>query len=148
MNLPKNTEVKTDTGPSSVSTSKASSGIFTATVAILRDEWNEMTGFSVQYVQNSSSEAKPAFVDEERMLLGYTNTEGMPQERAMRFFHFSNWENIPGRIIVNGDQRILRYADGQDKSFISGFTFIADTPLADSNYLGLRMVEGMFMPEG
>jgi hypothetical protein len=133
---------------SSVTRSGASLDVFTATVAILRNEWKEMIGFSAQYMESDASDAQIVFVDEERMLLGYTNAEEKRQERAMRFFHFSNWINIPGRIIVSDDQRIRKNFDGQEKSFVSGFTFIADAPLTDSNYLGLRMVEGMFMPEG
>ncbi|MCG6859793.1 MAG: hypothetical protein LJE70_00660 [Chromatiaceae bacterium] len=148
MNSTKKSKVKTDTASSSVTMSGASSGVFTATVAIVRDEWKEMIGFAVRYMESDASDAQTIFVDEERMLLGYTNAEGKPQEMAMRFFHFSNWLNIPGRIIVSDDLRIRRNVDGQDKSFVSGFTFIADTPLTDANYLGLRMVEGMFMPEG
>ncbi len=148
MNSTKKSKGKADTGSSSVTRSGASSDVFTATVAILRDEWEEMIGFSVQYMESDASDIQTVFVDEERMLLGYTNAEGKRQERAMRFFHFSNWINIPGRIIVSDDQQIRRNVDGQEKSFVSGFTFVADAPLTDADYLGLRMVEGMFMPEG
>ena len=107
-----------------------------------------MIGFSVQYMESDAADTQTVFVDEQRMLLGYTSAEGKPHERAMRFFHFSNWINIPGRIIVSDDQRIRRNVDRHEKSFVSGFTFMADAPLTDANYLGLRMVEGMFMPEG
>jgi hypothetical protein len=107
-----------------------------------------MIGFSVQYKESKAADAQTVFVDEERMLLGHTSADGTSQERAMRFFHFSNWANIPGRIIVRDEQRILRNVDDQEKSFVSGFTFLADASLTDANYLGLRMVEGMFIPEG
>ena len=107
-----------------------------------------MIGFSVRYLERDAFNAQAVFVDEQRMLLGHTNAEGKPQERAMRFFYFSNWTNIPGRIIVNDDQRIRRNVDGKEKSFVSGFTFLGDAPITDADYLGLRMVEGMFMPEG
>ena len=80
--------------------------MFTATVAVLRDEWKEMIGFSVKYMESGASDAQTVFVDEQRMLLGYTDAEGKPQERAMRFFHFSNWINIPGRIIVSDDREL------------------------------------------
>jgi len=143
-----NSTKKTDTESSSETLSGAPSHAFTATVAILRDEWKEMIGFSVRYMECDTFAMRPVFVDEKRMLLGYTNVDGTPQERAMRFFHFSNWINIPGRIIVRDDQRIHRSVHGQVKSFVNGFAFIADAPLTDANYLGLRMVEGMFMPEG
>ena len=148
MNSKKKGKGKTDTGSTTATEPAASSDVFTATVAILRDGWKEMIGFSVRYVQSDGSDVHTVFVDEERMLRGYTNAEGEPQERAMRFFHFSNWINIPGRIIVRDDQRIRRTVDGKKKTFVSGFTFIAGSPLTDANYLGLRMVEGMFMSEG
>jgi hypothetical protein len=122
--------------------------MFTAKVAILRNEWKEMIGFSVQYMESDAFDAQIVFVDEQRMLLGYTNADGKPQERAMRFFRFSTWINIPGHFIVSDNQRIRRNVDGQEKSFVSGFTFMADAPLTDATYLGLRMVEGIFMPEG
>jgi hypothetical protein len=107
-----------------------------------------MIGFSVQYQESNGSDAQTVFVDEQRMLLDHISVDGKPQERAMRFFHFSDWANIPGRVIIGDEQRIRRSIDGQEKSFVSGFTFIADVSLTNANYLGLRMVEGMFMPEG